>query len=75
MPTTLIVFSPLRWNAMQERPQQLLSRLASGWRVLFVEEHYEAGRNSFNSKIHDDNTAIAAVLELEFLRSLLPEAK
>ena len=38
MPTTLIVFSPLRWNAMQERPQQLLSRLASGWRVLFVEE-------------------------------------
>lgn len=26
-------------------------------------------------KIHDDDTAIAAVLELEFLRSLLPEEK
>ena len=37
--------------------------------------HIEAGRYAFPKRIHDDDTAIAAVLELEFLRSLLPEGK
>jgi len=35
---TLVVFSHLRWNFVFERPQQLLSRLAGRWRVVFVEE-------------------------------------
>jgi glycosyltransferase involved in cell wall biosynthesis len=35
---TLIVFSHLRWNFVYQRPQHLLSRLASRWRVVFVEE-------------------------------------
>lgn len=34
----MIVFSHLRWNFVFQRPQQLLSRLAGRWRVLFVEE-------------------------------------
>jgi glycosyltransferase involved in cell wall biosynthesis len=34
----LIVFSHLRWNFVWQRPQQLLSRLAKRWRVIFIEE-------------------------------------
>ncbi|RZI83265.1 MAG: glycosyltransferase family 1 protein [Rubrivivax sp.] len=36
--TTLIVFSHLRWNFVYQRPQQLLSRLASERPVVFIEE-------------------------------------
>ncbi len=35
---TIIVFSHLRWDFVFQRPQQLLSRLAQHYRVLFVEE-------------------------------------
>lgn len=35
---TIIVFSHLRWNFVYQRPQQLLSRLAQFYRVVFVEE-------------------------------------
>src|SRR5437763_13843470 len=35
---TLIVFSHLRWNFVYQRPQQLLSRLAKRWHVVFIEE-------------------------------------
>lgn len=35
---TLVVFSHLRWNFVYQRPQHLLSRLASRWRVIFIEE-------------------------------------
>jgi glycosyltransferase involved in cell wall biosynthesis len=35
---TLIVFSHLRWNFVYQRPQHILSRLASRWRVVFIEE-------------------------------------
>ncbi len=34
----LVVFSHLRWDFVFQRPQQLLSRLARDWRILFVEE-------------------------------------
>ena len=34
----IIVFCHLRWNFVFQRPQQLLSRLAHGRRVLFIEE-------------------------------------
>ena len=36
--TTLVVFSHLRWNFVFQRPQHLLTRLASHYRVLFIEE-------------------------------------
>ncbi|MGJ7492896.1 glycosyltransferase [Variovorax sp. ZT4R33] len=36
--TTLIVFSHLRWDFVYQRPQQLLSRLAKRFSVVFVEE-------------------------------------
>ncbi len=35
---TLIVFSHLRWGFVHQRPQHLMSRLASRYRVVFVEE-------------------------------------
>jgi len=35
---TLLVFSHLRWDFVYQRPQQLLSRLAHDWHVVFVEE-------------------------------------
>ena len=35
---TIVVFSHLRWDFVYQRPQQLLSRLAQHYRVLFVEE-------------------------------------
>jgi glycosyltransferase involved in cell wall biosynthesis len=34
----IVVFSHLRWNFVHQRPQQLLSRLAQRWRIVFVEE-------------------------------------
>lgn len=35
---TLLVFSHLRWNFVYQRPQQLLSRLAEFYHIVFVEE-------------------------------------
>ena len=38
----IVVFSHLRWNFVYQRPQHLLSRLARGRRVVFVEEPVHA---------------------------------
>ena len=35
---TIITFSHLRWDFVYQRPQHLLSRLASSGRVIFIEE-------------------------------------
>jgi glycosyltransferase involved in cell wall biosynthesis len=35
---SLVAFSHLRWDSVPRRPQQLLSRLAGRWRVIFIEE-------------------------------------
>ncbi len=35
---TLIVFSHLRWDFVYQRPQQLMSRLARHYRIIFIEE-------------------------------------
>jgi UDP-galactopyranose mutase len=41
---TMIVFCHLRWNFVYQRPQQLMSRLAQFFRVVYVEEPiYDAG--------------------------------
>src|SRR6185437_2877543 len=34
----IVVFSHVRWNSVCRRPQQILTRLARSWRVLFIEE-------------------------------------
>ena len=34
----IVVFSHLRWEPAWQRPQQLLSRLAKRWRVIYIEE-------------------------------------
>jgi len=41
----LLVFSHLRWDFVFQRPQHLMSRLAAGYRVIFIEEpvHDPAG--------------------------------
>ena len=43
---TLVVFSHLRWNFVYQRPQHLLSRLASRWRVIFIEEPVSNARGN-----------------------------
>ena len=35
---SLIVFSHLRWNFVYQRPQHVLSRIATRWPVIFIEE-------------------------------------
>jgi len=58
-PTTLIVFSHLRWGFVYQRPQQLMSRLAAHYKVLFIEEPaYRDGPAGF------DHTVIAPHLEV-----------
>jgi glycosyltransferase involved in cell wall biosynthesis len=34
----IVVFSHLRWDFIRQRPQQLMSRLARKWRIVFIEE-------------------------------------
>jgi UDP-galactopyranose mutase len=40
MPSTLLCFSHLRWDFVYQRPQHLLSRFATKYTVLFIEEPY-----------------------------------
>jgi protoporphyrinogen oxidase/glycosyltransferase involved in cell wall biosynthesis len=52
----LVVFSHLRWGFVYQRPQQILSRLARHFRVLFVEEpRYATGdpRAELGSPAHN----------------------
>jgi len=43
-PSTLVVFSHLRWGFVFQRPQHVMSRLAQYHRILFIEEPvYQAG--------------------------------
>ncbi len=44
---TLIVFSHLRWNFVFQRPQQVLTRLAQHFKVLFVEEPMRGNATPF----------------------------
>ncbi|NYE60149.1 protoporphyrinogen oxidase/glycosyltransferase involved in cell wall biosynthesis [Duganella sp. 1224] len=47
---TVIVFCHLRWDFVFQRPQQLLTRLAEHYKVLFVEEPlYDAGAAHLHS--------------------------
>ena len=39
---TIVTFSHLRWNFVYQRPQHLLSRLATRHRVIFIEEPVRA---------------------------------
>ncbi|NHZ83084.1 NAD(P)-binding protein [Massilia sp. CCM 8695] len=45
--STIIVFCHLRWDFVYQRPQQLLSRLAQYFRILFVEEPVHDDGGSF----------------------------
>ena len=40
MQQSLVVFSHLRWSFVHQRPQHLISRLASRYRVYFFEEPF-----------------------------------
>ena len=44
---TIVVFCHLRWDFVYQRPQQLLSRLAQHYRVLFIEEPVHADGDGF----------------------------
>jgi protoporphyrinogen oxidase/glycosyltransferase involved in cell wall biosynthesis len=47
---TIIVFCHLRWDFVYQRPQQLLTRLAQHYRVVFVEEPVYDSGSSFIEK-------------------------
>jgi UDP-galactopyranose mutase len=44
---TIVVFCHLRWDFVFQRPQQLLSRLAQHYRILFIEEPVHDAADSF----------------------------
>lgn len=50
--TTLIVFSHLRWDFVYQRPQQLLSRLADRFQVVFVEEPITSANHATLERLH-----------------------
>ncbi|MBC7858292.1 MAG: FAD-dependent oxidoreductase [Burkholderiaceae bacterium] len=57
--TTIIVFSHLRWNFVYQRPQQLLSRLAQFYHVVFVEEPlWHAGPSQLKLSIPAPNVTV-----------------
>ena len=43
--TTIFVFSHLRWNCVYQRPQHLMSRLATHYQIVFVEEPLTSGND------------------------------
>jgi UDP-galactopyranose mutase len=55
----IIVFSHLRWNFVFQRPQHLLSRLASGRRVFFIEEPIRADGSEDWKKYEVQNTSVS----------------
>ena len=50
--TTLIVFSHLRWDFVYQRPQQLLSRLAQRFSIVFVEEPVPHAERAVLERLH-----------------------
>lgn len=58
---TLIVFSHLRWNFVFQRPQQLMSRLAGRWHIVYIEEPvYDPGPARLASTRHGPDLVVLA---------------
>lgn len=57
----IIVFSHLRWNFVFQRPQHILSRLASGRRVFFVEEPIRCEGPEFYKKHKVEGTGVHVI--------------
>lgn len=57
----VVVFSHLRWNFVFQRPQHLLSRLATRRRVVFVEEpvHDQAAESHWQREKPDGNVLVS----------------
>ncbi|SHH18700.1 NAD(P)-binding protein [Massilia sp. CF038] len=56
---TIIVFCHLRWDFVYQRPQQLLSRLAQHYRILFVEEPvHDAGESHIETSSPVPNVTV-----------------
>ena len=58
---TIVTFSHLRWDFVFQRPQHLLSRLASTYRVIFIEEPdtNESNRPEWSLREASPNVLIA----------------
>lgn len=55
----LIVFSHLRWDFVYQRPQQLLTRLAQHYQVIFIEEPvYDSGQARLQSSTPAPNVTV-----------------
>jgi len=57
---TIIVFSHLRWDFVYQRPQHLLSRLATKCHVIFIEEPIfdESGAHYWEKKNPEANVLV-----------------
>ncbi len=56
---TIIVFCHLRWDFVYQRPQQLLSRLAQHYRIIFIEEPvYSEGKSFLKKSIPAPNVTV-----------------
>ncbi|RYF95063.1 MAG: glycosyltransferase family 1 protein [Chitinophagaceae bacterium] len=67
----IICYSHLRWNFVYQRPQHLLSRFTSMYRVFFVEEPLYDSEHPFIHKQHSGNNLI--VLTPHLPHSISPE--
>lgn len=57
--STIVVFCHLRWDFVYQRPQQLLSRLAQHYRILFIEEPVHDAADSYMELSHPvDNVTV-----------------
>jgi hypothetical protein len=54
----LVVFSHRRWSFVFGRPQQLLSRLAGRWRVVFIEEPLQGQTARLDVGMHGPNLSV-----------------
>src|SRR5690348_9706369 len=54
----IIVFCHLRWDFVYQRPQHLLSRLASRHRVIFIEEPVPGDRLEWQLSRPDSNVLV-----------------
>jgi UDP-galactopyranose mutase len=55
---TIITFSHLRWDFVYQRPQHLLSRIASSNRVIFIEEPEFSGQTAAGWKFHEPESGV-----------------
>ena len=61
MKMDLICFSHLRWNFVYQRPQHLVSRFTTHYRVFYIEEPLYDAPSRYNAIYEDPNTGVSVI--------------